>query len=289
MLSDKGDLMRIKGLAASILALAAAIASAAPAVAETTLRLSTGVDYSSGKYGGTERTDVIVAPISAKVSSGPWSVRATLPVISIRGPASAVVIDDVGSGGAGTVGSSTGTTAGGEVSTGTGARKTTTGFADLSLTGTYTFDNLFGQKRTYLDVIGRVRLPTGDEGKNLSLGVTDYGLAGELGYIGKDAGAYVLGGRRFLHDAKGITRVDGWQAEVGGWVRASERTVVGGSVDWRDASTRIGKDVSEASAYVSYKLTEKVRVGATASAGLTDSAADYGVGLNLSWKHDFGR
>jgi hypothetical protein len=281
--------MRIKGLADSVLALAAAMLASAPANAETTVRFSSGVDYSSGKYGGSERTDVVVAPLSAKVSSGSWAIRATLPVISIRGPASAVVIEDAGFGGAGADGITTGTTSGGDVSAGTGARKTTTGLADLSLSGTYTFDNLFGQKRTYLDVIGRVRLPTGDEGKGLSLGVTDYGVAGELGYIGKDTGAYVLGGRRFLQDAKGLDRVDGWQAEVGGWFRASDRTVVGGSVDWRDASTRTGKDVSEASAYVSYKLTDAVRIGATASAGLTDGAADYGVGLNLSWKHDFGR
>ncbi|MFZ4604369.1 MAG: hypothetical protein ACOYM8_18165 [Caulobacterales bacterium] len=278
--------MRNKLRKASILALLAALGLVAPASAETTLRLSTGVDFSSGKYGGTDRTDVIVAPLSAKVSSGSWAVRATVPVLSIRGRQSLVLIDDVGSG-ASSGGVSAGPT--GDVTSGaTGATKTTTGFGDLSLTGTYTFDKVFGA-HSYVDVIGRVRLPTGDEGKNLSLGVTDYGLASEVGFIGKKSGAYVLGGRRFLQDAKGLNREDGWQAEIGGWTRAGARSVVGGSIDWRDASTRTGKDVSEASAYVSYKLTEAVRVGVNASAGLTEGASDYGVGLSLSWKHDFGR
>ncbi|MBU6374030.1 MAG: hypothetical protein KJS97_14995 [Alphaproteobacteria bacterium] len=279
--------MRFKNLAVSLAALAAMLGFAKPADAETTLRLSTGVDYSSGKYGGTQKTDVIVAPFSAKVSSGSWALRATVPVISIKGPASFVVIEDAG-------GSTSGSTPGGsgssgEVTSGTATtRKTTTGVGDLSLSGSYTFDDLLGAD-SYLELGGRVRLPTGDEAKGLSLGVTDYATTAELGVARKHSGAYVLGGRRFNKDAKGIDRVDGWQAEVGGWLRASESTVVGGSVDWRESSVRGGKDVSEASAYVSYKLTEAVRVGATASAGLTDGAADYGVGLNLSWKTDLFR
>lgn len=279
--------MRFKDLVMSAAAIAAMLGWATAASAETTLRLSTGVDFSSGKYGGTQKTDVIVAPFSAKVSSGAWSVRATVPVISIKGPSSFVVLEDAG-------GSTSGSTPGGsgssgEVTSGASAtRKTTTGVGDLSLAGTYTFDDLVGAD-TYLEIGGRVRLPTGDESKGLSLGVTDYGTTAELGVARKNSGAYILGGRRFNKDANGLDRVDGWQAEVGGWVRASEKTVVGGSVDWREASVRTGEDVSEASAYVSYKLTDAVRVGATASAGLTEGAADYGVGLNLSWKTDLFR
>lgn len=279
--------MRFKTLTISIAALSAALGLTAQANAETTLRLSTGVDYSSGKYGGTQKTDVIVAPFSAKVSSGAWSLRATVPVISIKGPSSFVIVEDAG-------GSTSGSTPGGsgsngEVTAGAAAtRKTTTGVGDLSLSGAYTFDGLVGAD-SYLELVGRVRLPTGDEAKGLSLGVTDYATTAELGVAGKTTGAYILGGRRFNKDAKGLDRVDGWQAEVGGWLRASESTVVGGSVDWRESSVRNGKDVSEASAYVSYKLTDAVRVGATASAGLTDGAADYGVGLNLSWKTDLFR
>ena len=279
--------MKFSNLASVLAAVVSAMGWATAANAETTLRLSTGVDYSSGKYGGTQKTDVIVAPFSAKVSHRAWSVRATLPVISIKGPSSFVVIEDAG-------GSTSGSTPGGSGSSGevtaglSTARKTTTGLADLSLSGSYTFDDLIGAG-SYLELGGRVRLPTGDEAKGLSLGVTDYGTTAELGVAQKRSGAYVLAGRRFNNDAKGLDRVDGWQTEVGGWVRASEATVVGGSVDWRESSVRGGKDVSEASAYVSYKLTDAVRVGATASAGLTDGAADYGVGLNLSWKSDLFR
>jgi len=280
--------MLVKTARSSALPLAAALAAMiGSAHAETTLRLSTGVDYSSGKYGGTSKTDVIVAPLSAKVASGHWALRATVPVISITGNQAFVVIDDNGGAGGGASGSN-GTSGSQNVSSQTVTRRgTTTGFGDLSLAGTYTFDDVLG-KRSYLDVTGRVRLPTGQESKGLSLGVTDYAAIGELGFTGKNAGSYVSGGRRFLTDAKGLDRVDGWQAEVGGWARTGGRSVVGGSVDWRDGSTRNGRDVADANAYVSFKLNDHVRAGLSASAGLTKAAADYGIGVNLAWKTSFG-
>jgi hypothetical protein len=341
-----------------------------PAAAQTKLNLSTGLDYSSGKFGTAQRTDVLVAPLGARVRHGNWTLRGSLPIVSVRGDATAigqqvfVVIDDngglrsassggsgsssgslsetssgsnksgsrrsssggsggsgsgssggsgsgsSGSGGSGSSGSgsgssgsgssgSSGSTGGSGATTGAGAgtttgttttvataqprRVTNTGIGDMSLSATYTFDEPVGEG-TYIDLTGRVRLPTGDESKGLSLGVTDYAAVAEVGVDRDHGGVYLSGGRRFLADADAFQRVDGWQASLGGWLGAGAKTTVGAYVDWRESSTGFGDDPTEAGAYVSYKISDRLRIGASANAGLNEASPDVGVGVSVSWR-----
>lgn len=289
--------MRKKALLAATFA--AALLSAAPAaMAETKLQLSTGLDFSSGKFGTNSRTDVLVVPLAARVTTGNWAFRASLPVVSVRGDATTigsqvfVVVDDNGGLRSGSSGGSGGgrdhPEDDGSVTTGTTTttstrRVTNTGLGDLSLSATYSFDELLGSD-TYLDVSGRVRLPTGEESKGLSLGVTDYAAAAEIGLDRDGGGVYLNGGRRFLEDATAFKREDGWQAGVGGWLDLTDNTVLGAFADWRESSSGAGDDPAEAGAYITHRLTPSLKVGLNASAGLTDASPDFGVGLSLSWR-----
>lgn len=288
--------MNKKALLAATVA-AAVLAAAPAALADTKLQLSTGLDYSSGKFGTNTRTEVLVVPFAARVTTGNWAFRASLPMVSVRGDSTTigsqvfVVVDDNGglrssSGGSGggrdhpeddgSVTTSTTTTT-------TTRRVTNTGVGDMSLSATYSFDSLFGDN-TYLDVAGRVRLPTGDEGKGLSLGVTDYAATAEVGLDHDGGGVYLNGGRRFLEDSTAFKREDGWQAGVGGWLDVADDTVVGAFADWRESSSGLGDDPAEAGAYITHRLTPALKVGLTASAGLTDASPDFGVGISLSWR-----
>ena len=282
--------MRALAIAAAL----AAMTTMSSADAQTRLQLSTGVDFSSGKFGGPTRTDVLAAPLTARITTGAWTFRGSLPFLSVRGDQAVignqifVVIDDSsgrgsnsGSGGSGSDDAETITST--LVTTTAMRRVTQSGVGDLSLSATYALNDVAGTP-LYLDLSGRVRLPTGDEAKGLGLGVTDYGLTAELGRDADIGGAYISAGRRFLSDAQGINREDGWQAGIGGWLNASPRFLVGAFADWRESASGHGDDPAEIGAYVTFKATPAWKLGLNASAGLNDASPDFGVGVSLAWR-----
>ena len=257
------------------------------AQAETKVDLSTGVSYSSGKYGDITSTDVLVVPLSAKIRTGQWTFKASVPFLRIDGPADAtIVLDDNGGGRGGNSGPGGGRdhpedngSSGGTTST----SRNESGIGDTSLSATYAFEEI-GDSSTYIDVSGRVRLPTGDEDKGLGIGATDYGLSTEIGVDKDGGGGYLSFGRRFLGSVSGLQREDGWQAGVGGWFNATDRTSLGAGYDWRESSTATGTDPAEVYAYVSVKMSDAWRINVNASAGLNDASADYGAGITLTWR-----
>lgn len=281
--------MRQHHLYRTIMATLCLMLPAFAAQAETTVDLSTGVSYSSGEYGDTTSTDVFVVPLSAKVRSGQWTFKASVPFLRIDGPADATVVldDNGGSRGGGDSGSGgrdhpedDGSNGGGGTA---GAGRNESGIGDTSLSATYAFDAIGGSS-TYVDISGRVRLPTGDEDKGLGIGATDYGLTTEIGIDKDGGGGYLSFGRRFLGSVSGLQREDGWQAGVGGWFNATERTSLGVGYDWRESSTATGTDPAEIYAYVSVKMSDAWRVNVNASAGLNDASSDYGAGVTLTWR-----
>ncbi|TXH72321.1 MAG: hypothetical protein E6Q88_06480 [Lysobacteraceae bacterium] len=141
-----------------------------------------------------------------------------------------------------------------------------------------------GGSATYVDITARTRLSTGDEDKGLGLGATDYGLSAELGYNADGGGVYLLAGRRFLGKVDGLDREDGWLAGVGAWRNVGERTSIGAGYDWRESSIAGGRDPSEVYAYLNVRMSDAWRVNLSASTGLNDANADYGVGLTLTWR-----
>lgn len=265
---------RISALAALLAAPAVVFAGAAQA--ETRVSFASGVDYSSGDYGDVTDTEVVSVPLSGRLTSGDWSFRVSIPYLSITGPADvADVIEGGGDGGDGT--GSEGTI----VRTGTES-----GFGDTSLSLTRRFRDIGGsESNLYVDVTGRMRLPTGDEETGLGVGATDYALSGEIGNSWDAGGAYVSAGRRFLGERDtGSDRQDGWQARVGGWLRAGEKTRYGAYYSWREASIEGNEDPSEVGANLSHRMSEALRVSVNASAGLSDASPDYSAGVSFTWR-----
>lgn len=274
-------------------------ASMDSALAQTGIQLSTGVNYSTGSFGEASDTDVIVVPLGAKITRGDWAFRVSLPLVSVDGPADiSVVLDDSG-GGSGSSGGSSGssgtsgsgrdhpedsgtpTPPGTVTSIAGGKRKS--GIGDATVSATYSFNEIAGSNM-YADVMGRVRLPTGDDDKGLGSGAVDYGLASEVGAEFDRGGVYVVAGRRFLGDANGLHREDGWQAGAGFWIDAGDRASMGASIDWRESADASGEEPTDIGAYVTYKITDSWRVGLNATAGLNDASPDVGLGASLVWR-----
>ena len=263
----------MKRIGCATLAIMAMLALSGTASAAPRVSLSIGADYSTGDFGQPSDTTVYSVPMAARLTNGDWSFRISVPYLQIDGNADVADVTDAGADG-GAAGGATGTI----VRSGT-----VRGIGDTTLSVTKSFTDL-GPQGMYVDLTGRVRFSTGDEDKGLGVGATDYGAGAELGVSRHGNGAYVNVVRRFLGDRAGFERQDGWQATVGGWLRAGERTTVGASYFWRESTFKGGEEPSELGAYVSYRMNENLRVAVNASGGLSDASPDASVGLRLTWR-----
>jgi hypothetical protein len=277
----------------------------APALRAAQLQLSTGAEYSRGDYGELASTEAFVVPFSARVSFGSFSLRASVPWLSVRGPADvAPVVDDDG----GERGSNSGSGSSGSGSSGSGGSggggsgggdddppeeegedrdfaddRKVQGMGDATVSAAWSFRDIAGT-RLYVDVTGRVRLPTGDKARGLGRGTTDYATLAEMGWDGKRGGVFVLGGRRYPESTATVKRRDTWQGSGGGWVNVGKASLVGVQGNWREASTATGVDSRSVDVFLNLGLADGWRLDVTGSAGLSKAAPDYAVGLGVTWR-----
>ncbi len=242
------------------------VAMAGAAQAETRLSFSTGVDYSSGEYGGEETTEVIAVPFAVRLTVDEWTLRVSTSYLDVSGPAD--VSED------GETGEGTG------LIVRDGAER---GLGDTNISIERAFRRI-ADTSAYVEVSARARLPSGDEDRGLGVGTVDYGLVTEVGVSSDAGGAYVTAGYRFLGQRdNGPDRQDGIQAGLGAWLPAGSRVRVGAFGNWREASVDGNDDPSTAGAYVSYRMSERMRVTFTASGGLSDASPDYMAGVRINW------
>ncbi len=285
----------------------------APALFAARLQFSTGAEYFKGDFGEVTPTEVLVVPFSARLSLGSFSLRGSLPLLSMRGPADvAPVLDEdgadrgassgVGPGGNGPKGKAKGKDngkgpGGGGSASGSDAAlqevapldygfaddHTARGMGDATLSAAWSFQDV-GGTRLYVDVTGRVRLPTGDESRGLGRGTTDYATLAELGWDGSRGGLFVLGGRQYLESTPTLRRRDTWQSSVGGWINLWQRSLVGLQGNWREASTAAGTAARSVDVFLNLGVAAGWRIDVSGSAGLSRTSPDYAIGLGLTWK-----
>lgn len=258
--------MKTRANKIALLVAASFLTMAGAAQAETRLSFSTGVEYSSGKYGGEEDTEVIAVPFGVRLTVDDWTFRASASYLDVTGPAD--ISED------------------GESAEAPGVvvrDGSDQGFGDTTLSLERAFRQIGGSD-AYTAITARVRLPSGDEEKGLGVGAVDYALVGEAG-ISSDYGAvYVTAGYRFLGERdNGPEREDGALAGVGAWLPVGNRMRVGAFGNWRQASVDGNDDPATAGAYVSYRVAERLRVTFTATGGLSDASPDYMTGVRFNW------
>lgn len=247
--------------AAKLAALASisALAFAAPAQAEDYLQVSVGADYSSGDYGVTPDTDILAIPVGFKLKKGDFYVRGSLPWLHVEGPAVP------GDGGA---------------IPGAGATGSRSGIGDLSLAAGYSIP--VGDT-TFVDFIGKVKLPTASEDKGLGTGTTDFTAEAELTQMFGQTSVSLRGGRRFNGSNAAFPLNDVWQAGAGIYHSAGPVTL-GLDYDWREGALALAPDRSELTGSVGFRLNDQVRLQGYAYTGFSDGSPDLGGGLQLVYR-----
>jgi len=264
----------------------ASIVAGAGAASAQTVQIGVGAEYSTGTYGGSDETTIYEVPVTFRLRAGDWSFRARVPFASIEGPGGVVPGgpddnggDRSGPGGGGDEDDDSIENDLGEVIGGVNE----SGLADISLSATWS--QSIGEDN-YLDLTGRVTLPTGDVAKDLGTGETDFTMLAEFGHDFDGAGVYAFGGYKFRG---GATREDGAQFGAGGYFRPFDGVIAGVDAGWSESSINGLDQSADLTAYSSFGLSSDWRVSLYALTGLTDNAPDFGAGLRLTWRADFRR
>lgn len=232
----------------------------------TIIKLGTGYDYSRGDYGFTQETEVSLVPLNLTVDKDRWDFKASLPYITIKGPASVVT----GSGGA---------------ASGAPPRPTSqseSGLGDLTLSATYHARPVPGELN--IDFTGRVKLGTADEDKGLGTGETDYYAQIDLYQNFGVITPFANFGYRVLGSNATFPLKDGFYATAGAAFRVSPKTVVGAAYDWRSRIIAGAENGTDAIAFISTNPNDRWNALAYLLKGFNDASPDFGIGGALTYK-----
>lgn len=226
--------------------------------------VSTGLDYSSGKYGSSTPTEIWYVPLSGRLETGAWEFKLTLPYVRMRSASGGVIV---------------GYDANGlPIRSGAGAQTTVAGLGDVVASATY---GVVTRPRWLLDVTAKVKWGTGSVDKGLGTGETDFAVGVDSYFpLGKATPFLSLGYRR-PGDPSGQDLLNTRQAGVGLAYKLSDTWSLGAMYDWRSAASAGGTAARDLMAYAVYKFSPSWKLQGYASRGFTDASADYGLGLML--------
>jgi hypothetical protein len=191
----------------TIAAFAVMIANAGAQDAGADLRFSTGVEYNTGEYGGTDDIEEIYIPLTFRAGFERVGLRLTVPWLSVTAPEDTVITDP-----------------GAEPLPGNGAAVTESGLGDV--VGAVTLYDLYASDsgNFIIDATGKIKFATADEVKGLGTGENDYTLQLDAYRFFDRFSLQGSAGYRLRGDPPGVNLDDVFLASLGGAWLASERS-----------------------------------------------------------------
>lgn len=251
-------------LACAVAALAALSGQAASAAESGDFSLTTGLDYSSGKYGGTQSTDILYIPFTGKYETGPWSFKLTVPYIRITGPGG--VVRDIGAFG-----------------TARATRTTESGLGDVVAAATYNIYGSKGASPLLIDLTGKVKFGTADENKGLGTGENDYAIQVDLYKTVDKFTGFVTVGYKVLGDPVGVNLDNVFYGSLGGSYKFTQQTSGGLILDLREKASASGAPQRELTAFVSHKIDKAWKTQGYLVQGFADGSPDWGAGAMVTY------
>lgn len=229
------------------------------------LRLSTGLEYSTGDYGGTDDIEELYVPFTLRAGFDRVGLRLTVPYLRVTAPDETIITDP-----------------GAEPLPGSGATVTEGGLGDmigaLTLYDVYVSDDA----NFLIDVTGKIKFATADEAKGLGTGENDYTLQLDAFRFFDRLSLQGAAGYRLRGDPPGVELNDVFLASVGGAYLASDTALVGMYFDYRQSALSGTDDIQELSGFASFRLGRAWRMEVYVFTGLTDSSTDFGGGILFS-------
>ena len=232
---------------------------------------STGIDFSTGDYGDTEATEIVVVPASLRVRAAEWlSLGLALAWVRIDGPDVVLGPDNEPLPGVPT------------------ARQTRQGLSDLGASATVSLP-LGDDTPWSVDLTGRVKLPTASTARGLSTGKTDFSASIDVTYIVGQWAPFVELGLRVPGDPAAIDLRNSPSASVG-FAHVLGSGGKGGAViasyDWQRAFSPFAEDSHSLFAAWSRPVAKRIDLTGYGSVGMSEGAAGIEVGVLVTAKLD---
>lgn len=228
--------------------------------AEGTISLTTGFDSSTGKYGGTDSTNILNIPVSAKYQTDDYFFKLTIPYIRV-------------------------TTAGGVVQGMGPIRKSITkvttqaGLGDIITSAGYT---VYYGDALLLDLVGNIKFGTADANRNLGSGENDYSMQIDGYYTMKKITLLGTLGYKIIGAPAGVSVNNIFYSSAGFSNKFSDKISAGLMLDIAQASTDLAPGKRELTIFVSNKINPTTKIQAYLLEGFSDSSPDHGIGFMVT-------
>jgi len=243
--------------------IAVALLMTSPAVwAETSGSLSTGFDYSTGKYGGTTSTNILYIPVTGRIAIDDLFFKLTVPYISVSSTGTAVIRGM------------------GPFKTSTGTRTITqSGLGDIIASAGYIF---YETDSLMFDVVGNIKFGTADANKNLGTGENDYSAQLDGYYTVHKTTLFATAGYKILGAPAGVTLNNIVYGTVGISQKTGDKTSAGLMLDTAQNSSNLSPATRELTVFVANRVSKTLKIQANLLKGFSDSSPDFGGGLMVS-------
>ena len=256
--------------------------------------VSTGFDYTTGKYGGDAAVDEIDVPLTLRYSTENFIYKLTVPYLRVTAPTNVTRIDrgvvicdnrrgsGNGGGGSGSGGSGGGVDdtcpAASFTATTSAERTTQSGLGDVLAVITYEVPEI-KPSGLLIDVTGKVKFGAADESKGLGTGKNAYTLQTDLSQPLGDFTLLGGVGYKWRQKPAGTTLRNSAFASLGGAYKFSGDTSVELLFDYRQPVADGATHGAELTTTIYHRISKDWRVSAYLLKGLTDASADWGAGI----------
>jgi hypothetical protein len=242
-----------------------AVCNTSAAADNSTLKLSTGAEYITGDFGGTEPVEQLYIPVTTRYTTKRYSFRLTVPYISLTAPTGTVQSD-------------------GTILPGTGPIVTESGMGDVIAGVTYrdAFNSEVASD-VAIDFTAKVKFGTADVDKGLGSGENDYTIQTELYKFLDRIMLFGILGYKFRGDPPGVDLNNSLIAYMGGNYRLTPAFRTGVDFYYQEALFSGADDQVELSAFLGYKLSNTQYLRSYLIKGFGDASPDWGVGVYISF------
>lgn len=220
--------------------------------------LSSGIDFSSGKYGASKSTDITYIPLTGKYETGDWLFKLTVPYISVTGPAN--------------------TTANiGQAVYKNSDVRTDAGMGDVVASSSYSLVNS-ARSGMLLDVTGKVKFGTAEKYKGLGSGANDYATESSLYKIFERRSVFGTVGYKVFGPSQGYSLNNVFYGSLGFSQKIDNQVSTGLIVDYRQATTVWSDPQKMWTVFLNKKIDSKWKMQTYLFSGSGTSSPDFGGG-----------
>lgn len=227
-------------------------------------RITTGFDYSAGRFGDTRVTEIVYIPLSAQTARGPWTFKLSTGHYSVSGPA--LIIDGAA-----------------EAATTPGLNRKASGIADTTASIMYSFEQLY-DRGIYFDLSVRTKAPTASFRKGLGTGRWDGAAQADIAVTLGNLMPFVTVGYKVNGVRQDLKLRNTGYGSIGLQYAWDDRVATGIAYDYRQASRRTSKSPREGSVYLSHRFTDAWSYNLYGSVGFSNNSPSAGGGLTFTYR-----